>query len=92
MPKLIVPDDVAACIRNLHPHLKKKVRSSLKYILDDTHAGKALLDELAGFRSFRVSRFRIIYRITAKNDVELIAIGPRESIYEETYRIIRNRP
>ena len=48
------------------PHLKKKVKSSLQIILSDPETGKALKDELAGLRSFRVSRFRIIYRTTKK--------------------------
>lgn len=71
----------------MHPHLKKKVKSSLQIILSDPEAGKALKDELAGLRSFSVSRFRIIYR-TTKKEIEIIAIGPRENIYEETFRIL----
>jgi mRNA interferase RelE/StbE len=89
MPRLIVPDDIAALIRTLHPHIKKKVRSSLQRILAGAHAGKALIDELEGLRSLRVGRFRIIYRVTGRNDIELVAVGPRQGIYEETYRIIK---
>jgi mRNA interferase RelE/StbE len=47
-----------------------------------------LKDELAGLRSFRVSRFRIIYRISARDIIDIVAIGPRRSIYQETYRLI----
>ena len=64
--KLRVPDDIAELARHMHPHLKKKVKSSLQIILSDPETGKALKDELAGLRSFRVSRFRIIYRTTKK--------------------------
>ena len=87
--KLTIPDDVAALVRTLHPRIKRKVRSSLQYILSDPYSGKALIDELKGLRSFRVGRFRIIYRITDKKEIEIIAIGPRERIYEDTYRILR---
>lgn len=86
--KLRVPDDVADLIRSMHPHIKKKVKSSLKMILSDPESGKELKDELSGLRSFRVSRFRIIYRISGKQ-IEIAAIGPRERIYEETYQILR---
>jgi len=86
--KLRVPDDVASLIRGMHPHLKKKIRLSLKSILSDPQAGKALKDELRGLRSFRVSRFRIIYRIAKSDSIEIVAIGPRERIYEETFRTI----
>lgn len=85
--KLHVPDNLAELIRHMHPHLKKKVKSSLQIILSDPETGKSLKDELAGLRSFRVSRFRIIYR-TTKKEIEIIAIGPRENIYEETFRIL----
>jgi mRNA-degrading endonuclease RelE of RelBE toxin-antitoxin system len=58
-------------------------------ILADPGIGKSLLDELAGLRSLRVGRFRIIYRIAPSHIIEVIAIGPRNSIYEETYRLIK---
>jgi mRNA interferase RelE/StbE len=88
MTKLVVPADIREFIRTIHPSLKKKIKSSLKMVLSDPHSGKALRDELAGLRSFRVSSFRIIYRIKDPAQIELVAIGPRERIYEETYRII----
>jgi mRNA interferase RelE/StbE len=87
--KLKVPDIVAALIRNLHPHLKKKVKTSLQTIVSDPFSGKPLRDELSGLRSFRVSRFRIIYRISGKKLIEIVAIGPRECIYEETFRLLK---
>lgn len=88
--KFKVPDTVAERIRNLHPDLKKKVKASLQAIVSDPYSGKPLKDELAGLRSFRVSRFRIIYRISGKKLIEIIAIGPRECIYEETFRLLKN--
>lgn len=89
--KLRVPDEVAELVRKMHPHLKKKIKASLKVILSDPNAGKALKDELAGLRNFRVSRFRIIYRVSKKRDIEIIAIGPREHIYEETFWILSKK-
>ncbi len=89
MYKLVVPGGIRELIRTMHPSLKKRVKSSLKMILSDPHSGKVLLDELAGLRSFRVSSFRIIYRIKDIEQVELVAAGPRERIYEETFRIIQ---
>jgi mRNA interferase RelE/StbE len=86
-----VPDKVAGLIRNMHPHLKKKVQASLQLILSNPYSGKVLKDELAGLKSFRVSRFRIIYRISSDRIIEVVAIGPRESIYEETLRILSKK-
>ena len=46
-------------------------------------------EELDGLRSFRVGRIRIIFRLLdEERTVEIVAIGPRTNIYEETYRLI----
>ena len=87
--KIRAPDEIARLIRNAHPQLKRKIKSALNLIVADPSVGKSLRDELKGLKSFQVSRFRIIYRISSKRVIELIAIGPRKTIYEETYRIIR---
>ena len=87
--KLLVPDDLAELVRTMHPHLKKKIKASLQMILSDPRAGKALKDELAGLRSFRVSKFRIIYRVSTKKQIEIAAVGPRNRIYEETFRLLQ---
>lgn len=85
---LRMPDETANLIRGMHPELKKKIKSGLRAILGDPDTGKMLRNELAGLRSFRVSRFRIIYRII-KKEVEIVAVGPRIRIYEETYRLLQ---
>jgi mRNA interferase RelE/StbE len=89
MHRLIVPKDIQELVKKMHPYLKKKIKASLKIILSEPYSGKALIDELSGLRSFRVSSFRIIYRIKDPEQIELVAIGPRERIYEETFRIIQ---
>jgi mRNA interferase RelE/StbE len=85
--KLRAPLEVAELVRRMHPQLKFKVKEALKDIVKNTNSGKALKDELEGLRSYRVKRFRIIYRV-GSSYIEIIAIGPRRLIYEETFRII----
>ena len=89
MNKLVVPGDIQELIRKMHPDLRKKIRASLNIILSEPNSGKALMDELSGLRSMRVSSFRIIYRIRNAEQIELVAIGPRDRIYEETFRLIQ---
>ena len=89
--KLRVPDEIVGLIRNMHPHLKKKIKASLQLILSNPYSGNGLKDEHTGLRSFRVSKFRIIYRISSDRIIEVVAIGPRESIYEETLRILSKK-
>lgn len=88
MRRLRVPDDVAGLIRGLHPDLKRKIRSAFDDVLADPGVGKALRDELAGLRSCRVARFRIVYRVVG-TIVEIVAVGPRRTIYEETWKKVR---
>jgi mRNA interferase RelE/StbE len=88
--QLRVPDDVADLIRGLHPDLRRKIRAALDEVLADPSAGKALRNELAGLRSSRVARFRIVYRL-AGTVIEVVAIGPRRTIYQETWRRVRAR-
>jgi mRNA interferase RelE/StbE len=90
--RLRVTDETAALVRSLHPNLKRKIKAALQTILSDPQAGKALKNELEGLRSFRVGRFRVVYRIRGEEGiVEIAAIGPRKRIYEETLRLLRKR-
>jgi mRNA interferase RelE/StbE len=84
-----VSDHAAAVVRTLHPHIKRKLKAAFQTITADPFAGKALTEKLSGLRSFRVSRFRVIYRIGRDKMIEIVTVGPRERIYEETYRLIQ---
>jgi mRNA interferase RelE/StbE len=87
---LRVPDGIAEGIRGMHPHLKKKIRATLRMLLADPLAGKPLKEELKGLLSLRVSRFRIIYRVR-KSTIEIVALGPRSRIYEETLFLVKKK-
>ena len=89
--KLRVPDHIVSLIRKSHPEIKKKIRAGLEYIQKEPQTGKSLKDDLEGLKSYRVGRFRIIYRISTKSIIEIVAIGPRATIYEETFRIIKKK-
>lgn len=86
-----LPAELAELLRGLHPELKGRFKSALAMVLADPHCGKALREELSGLRTFRVKRMRIVYRITEGQIIEVVAIGPRHLIYEETFRIISRR-
>ena len=86
---LRVPDEIVALIRGCHPKLKRKIRAGLRQIVTEPESDKSLKDELEGLKSYRISRFQIIYRISSKQIIDMVAVGPRKTIYEETYRIIK---
>ena len=87
-----IPDDITLLIRGLHPDLKRKVRTAFDLLAHDTRAGKVLRAELEGLCTLRAGRFRIIYRLPAGRVIEIVAIGPRERIYEETLRLLKKSP
>jgi mRNA interferase RelE/StbE len=79
-----IPPHVAKVIRSLHPDLKRSIKSSLRAIAIDPECGDPLLRELDGLWKFRVRRFRIVYAIDRKTrTIRIMAVGHRQSVYEE---------
>lgn len=85
-----IPEDVREAVRALHPDLKPLVRAAIDQLRGDPGLGKPLRGELAGWRSFRVRRYRIIFR-ERSGALEIAALGPRRLIYEDTVRRNRHR-
>lgn len=84
-----VPEQAARLLGSLHPLLKQKVRAGLEALAREPHGGKALRGELEGLHSLRVGRFRIVYRVGARRVVEVVTLGPRKAVYDETLRLLR---
>ena len=90
-PVLRIPDTIRDFVRSLHPDLKSRVRAALDDIAKDPACGKPLEAEPNGLWTLRIGSYRVIYRRDRVRP-SIVAIGPRETIYEETARIIlRNR-
>ncbi len=83
-----IESNAAETIRRLHPGTKAKIRSALDALQREPGSGKELRDELAGLRSYRVGRMRIVYRM-ARDALQVIDVGRRDTIYEELARRIR---
>lgn len=82
---LKIPSELLSFLRTLHPDVKRKIKAGLKDIALNPSGGKILKDELEGLRSYRLGAYRIIYR-EALSFLEIIAIGERERIYEDTIK------
>lgn len=83
-------DETAELVRTLHPELKRKIKAALQSVLSDPLSGKVLRDELEGLQSYKVGKFRVVYKtVTDKCIIEVVAIGPRKTIYEETLRLLK---
>ena len=79
--RIEIPRALRDLIRHLPPELKARVKAALRSIAADPHRAKELTDELAGMRSYRIGRSRVIYRIVGSM-VQIVALGPRADIYE----------
>lgn len=85
-----LPAEVQQSIRSLHPEQKHRVRTALDRLVAQPDVGKELKGDLAGWRSLRVGRFRIVYRAT-RSTVDVAAIGPRSTIYLDAARLARSK-
>jgi mRNA interferase RelE/StbE len=75
---------VGGVIRSLHPDLKRSIKAAVRNIATDPECGEPLMRELGGLWTYRVRRFRIVYAIDRKARlIRLIAVGHRQSIYED---------
>ncbi|MFT5208102.1 MAG: mRNA interferase RelE/StbE [Candidatus Omnitrophota bacterium] len=82
--KLVITPRVQLALRTYSPQIKRYIRQALEYIHQNPEVGKPLKDDLAGFLSFKVRRFRIVYQIKRKVvTIYVIAIGHRQSIYDD---------
>ena len=88
MHKLRLPEHLVVLIRDLHPEIKGRILGSLRTLDMEPYTGRRLKDEMEELRSLKVKRLRIVYRLATQEEIQIVAIGPREQIYEETYRLI----
>ena len=90
--RLVLAPKVETALRDLSPRIKRNIRACLEELCQDPHAGKALKDDLAGFYSFRVKRFRIVYRIEYYLiTIVVVGLGRREGVYEELIGELRRK-
>lgn len=90
--RITIPPLVEQTIRILSPSLKSQIRAALEAIQEDPHLGKPLRKELRGLRSYRVNRYRIVYRIDHRFiEIQIIDLGPRTFIYDKILTWVRSR-
>ena len=78
-------------ISKLPPEIKRLVRSTVDTLLTKPDMGTELTGELAGYRSYRVRRSRIIYRFNeAESCLKVYHVGHRCDVYE-TLRSVLSR-
>ncbi len=82
MVKMKLRSSVVKDLQNVERMLRRRLILGCRDIFDDWTIGKRLESPLAGLRSHRVDEYRIIYRVQASSEIDIIAIGHRGDIYE----------
>jgi mRNA interferase RelE/StbE len=79
-------------IAKLPPDIKRLVRSTLDALLAKPEMGTELTGELDGYRSYRVRRYRIIYRVNEEEScLEVYHVGHRRDVYQTLRSLLSRR-
>lgn len=79
-------------IRSLQPDLRRSIKTAVRGIAAVLECGEPLMRELHGLWTYRVRCFRIVYAIDRKaRAICLIAVGHRQSIYEDLTAKLRTK-
>ena len=83
--------EAAGLLSKFHPENKKLIKAAIKELRRDPHLGDDLQEELSGFKSYKLKRYRILCRVNEKEDfLEIYYVGHRSDIYEQ-FRLLLNK-
>lgn len=75
-------------IAKLPPEVKKLVRSAIDDLRQEPYQGSELAGEFTGYRSLKIRRYRIIYKLNDEESfLEIYHAGHRRDVYE-TLRLL----
>ncbi len=93
--RVVIQPEHRTRLARLPPSVKQKLRASLRLLEVDPWAGKPLEQELAGYRSYPIHPYRIIYRIeSSERLVRLVMVELRREVYDlllQQLPIVRDR-
>ena len=68
---------------------KKLIKQALDELRKNPYAGSDLQEELYGFKSFKLKRFRVLYKIIEEeNIIQIFHIGHRKDVHEQFRRLL----
>jgi len=81
----------AKLLIKFRPTNKKLIKAALKNLRKDLNLGDELQEEIFGFRSYKVKRYRIVYNVNESEDaIEMYYVGHRRDVYEQ-FRILLDK-
>ena len=89
--KMRFTPEASRLLSKFHPEAKILIKRALTDLRQNPHLGNDLQEELYGFNSFKIKRYRIIYNLGEDAKfVQIFYVGHRRDVYEE-FRILLNK-
>ena len=68
-------------IRKLSPEVRRRIEIALDALIDDPYAGDLLHGDWKGYWKLRAGDYRILYRVTNHDTVEVQYVRHRREVY-----------
>ncbi len=82
--RLTFTPEAAKLLSRLHPESKKFIKEGLTELRQNPHLGDDLQQELSGFKSYKIRRYRILYDLNEEEGViQVYYVGHRRDVYEQ---------
>jgi len=89
--KIRFTPEASRLLSKFHPESKMLIKQALKDLQQNPYLGNDLEEELYGFKSFKIKRYRIIYNMDEnKNFVQIFYVGHRRNVYEDFRLLLKN--
>ncbi len=89
--RLTFTPEAAKLLSRLHPESKKLITEGLTELRQNPHLGDDLQQELSGFKSYKIKRYRILYDINEEEGViQGYYVGHRRDVYEQFRDLLSN--
>jgi mRNA-degrading endonuclease RelE of RelBE toxin-antitoxin system len=87
--KMRFTPEASRLVAKLHPENKKQLKQALNGLRQNPYTGKDLQEELFGFKSLRLKRYRVVYTVSEEeNYIEIYYMGRRSDVYEQFRRLL----
>ena len=76
--------EAARLLAKLHPEGKKLIKLGLDELRQNPFLGDDLQQELSGFKSYKIKRYRVLYAVDEEEKViQVYYVGHRRDVYEQ---------
>ena len=90
MSQVKLAPTVAEVFRCLHPEIRKQLKTGMMELAEKPYNGKFLQNELSGFWTYKIKRYRIIYKIDHNSKLlKVYMVGHRRDIYNLFSKLIQ---